>query len=216
MRQLGRRIALLVATGIIILWIFIAKNLPSSFITDPASRQPLVPPVSPGCEGYWPDVTVCLNLGPSLPFWFKRTIANAGCPQWRINPSSAELEEISRKIRDMEAMAKEWEEGISSQKDKNIETCAGEDIIMKPPVWIRRERGIAWSRIEEGIIAGNSEFHADFSEGDGGHFCWTEALQPIYMKKFGVHPTDRFKDYVAAFDVETFRNRLVQLKRRGT
>jgi hypothetical protein len=84
----------------------------------------------------------------------------------------------------------------------------------KPPVWIRRERGFAWSRIEEGTMAGNSEFHADWEK--GGHICWTDALLPMYIDTFGVEPSDRFKEFVAAFRLQEFRLALEKFKSGGS
>ena len=174
----------------------------------------------PACEGYWPDADTCLDLGPSRPSIFRLTGANAACPQWRINPDGdwAGREDLSSKIRDIQSNAEEWEKALADAGRERIELCAGCE--KKPPrVWVRRERGLAWSRIQEGIIAGNSEFRSEddtLSVGgrEGGRaVCWTDALLPMYIDKFRVEPSDGFKEFVAVFDLDSFRGQLAKLKR---
>jgi hypothetical protein len=176
----------------IVSWLFTAWVLP---LLDPATQQPL-------CEGFWPDAEVCLELGSTRPSPFRRNAANADCPQWRINPGWAGRGELSVKLHGIEQVAKEWEKLLEEMDDG--------DVTSKPPVWIRRERGFAWSRIEEGTMAGNSEFHTDWER--GGHVCWTDALLPVYIDTFGVEPSDRFKEFVATFRLQEFRLALEKLK----
>lgn len=187
--QHGMTMIFLPAAVAIVSWFFTAWLLP---LFDPAAQQTT-------CEGFWPDAEVCLTLGSTRPSPFRRNAANAGCPQWRINPGWAGREELSVKLHGIEQVAKEWEKLLEEM-----------DTDGKPPVWIRRERGFAWSRIEEEIVAGNSEFHADWK--NGGHICWTDALLPIYIDTFGVEPSDRFKEFVAAFKLQEFRLALEKLK----
>jgi hypothetical protein len=162
---------------------------------------PLLVP-QPACEGYWPDAEVCLDLGSTRPSRSRRSRANTGCPQWRINQDWAGRAELSAKLHEIEAVAKEWEQLLEDGEDG--------DVSRKPPVWIRRERGLAWSRIEEGVMAGNSEFHTDW--GTQGHVCWTDALLPMYIDTFGVEPSKRFKEFVADFRLQEFRLELEKVK----
>jgi hypothetical protein len=180
-----------VAIGVVS-WLFAAWVLPL-----------LVP--QPACEGYWPDAEVCLDLGSTRPSRIRRNRANAGCPQWRINHDWAGRAELSAKLHEIEAVAKEWEKLLEEELDD-----VDGDVSSKPPVWIRRERGLAWSRIEEGVVAGNSEFHTNWEK--WGHICWTDALLPMYIDTFGVEPSERFKEFVADFRLKDFRLELEKLK----
>lgn len=159
------------------------------------------------CEGYWPDMETCLDLGTSLPKQSLRTAANAGCPQWQINTNWQGQKTFIDKLRDIEIVAREWEQVLVEMDQVDIERC--KDIIT-PPVFIRRERGVAWSRIEENSMAGNSEFHAEST--GGKHTCWTDALLPLYVERFGVEPSSQFQAYVTTFDLHAFRDGLTKLK----
>ena len=66
-------------------------------------------------------------------------------------------------------------------------------------------------------MAGNSEFHstpasADSSCSSSGqcknNICWTDALLPVYVDKFGVEPSHTFQVFVQEFDVDVFRTKL--------
>ena len=122
---------------------------------------------------------------------------------------------FSAKLKDIEALAKEYEQLLAEIEPDDIAKLGGQDAL-KPQVWIRRERGVAWSRMQDGIIAGNSEYHSDAStiEGDDGHKCWTDALLPLYVEEFGVKPSEVFFDFVSNFDVESFRKQTATLQRK--
>ena len=165
------------------------------------------------CEGYYPDAEVCLNLGTKRPPWFRKNRANADCPQWHIDPTWAERDTFASKLKDIEATAKEWESFLIDLTAEDVEKCGGEEAV-KPSVWIRSERGVAWSRIQEGIIAGNSEFHCDRPEDQGGHICWTDAVLPMYVEEYGVKPSDEFLSFVSNFDVEDFQYKMSSMKQQ--
>lgn len=123
----------------------------------------------PACEGYWPDAEVCLDLGSTRRSRIRRSRANVGCPQWRIHPDWAGRAELSAELYEIEAVAKEWETKLLEDMEEGDNVGRN-----KPPVWIRRQWGLAWSRIEEGVMAGNSELHTDW--GTRGHVCCTDGL----------------------------------------
>ncbi len=54
-------------------------------------------------------------------------------------------------------------------------------------------RGLAPSRLEDGVLLGNKEF-SDIAEGN----CWTEDLGNYYINKFNVRPSKKFGNYVNA------------------
>ena len=166
------------------------------------------------CEGYYPPTEDCLPLGATRPPWFKKKRSNAGCPQWQIDRRWGEREVFSAKLKDIETIAKEYEQLLAEVEHDDIAKLGGQDAL-KPLVWIRRERGVAWSRMQDGIIAGNSEYHSDAStmEGDDTQ-CWTDALLPVYVEEFGVKPSDDFIDFISSFDVESFRRQTATLKRK--
>mmetsp|Transcript_16543 Transcript_16543/g.36012 ORF Transcript_16543/g.36012 Transcript_16543/m.36012 type:complete len:209 (-) Transcript_16543:124-750(-) len=188
----------------------------ASFLVPPllVAVAPFEPP--PGthrCEGYFPDTEVCLPLGTKRPPWFRKNRANADCPQWRIDPKWVERTAFTSKLNDIEATAKEWESILISMTAEDLDKCGGEEAV-KPPVWIRQERGVAWSRIQEGIIAGNSEFHCDRPEDQGGHICWTDAVLPMYVEECGVKPSEEFILFVSTFDVQEFRSKMTVMKQK--
>ena len=117
----------------------------------------------------------------------------------------------------MEAIAKEFEQILAELTKDDAAKLGGEDAL-KPLIWIRRERGVAWSRMQDGIIAGNSEFHSDGNLSGGGdnvwHECWTDALLPLYVEEFGVKPSEDFIEFVTAFDVESFKEQLTTLRQK--
>lgn len=200
----------------------------------PALLANLLPPRSPShspaggpwCEGYYPDAEVCLELGPGQPSKHRLRRANALCPQWRIDPAwaagSGRGALVSR-LGQVEETALLWEGALADMEPEDLERCGGIDDgpngggTARPPVWLRRERGLAWSRLEEGEMAGNSEFHCD-RDGDSddgrgkevrrSHVCWTDALLPLYIDKYGVRPSKEFEAFVLSFDLEHFRARL--------
>mmetsp|Transcript_25257 Transcript_25257/g.38889 ORF Transcript_25257/g.38889 Transcript_25257/m.38889 type:complete len:214 (-) Transcript_25257:502-1143(-) len=196
--------------------IFVAWIFPQLFFGDAAQL-----PVN-GCEGYWPETEVCINLGTSRPAWFRRTSANAGCPQWRIHPNWTGRQEFSTKLHKIETIAKKWEKELIEMTPEQLEEC-GEDTYT-PSVFIVRQRGLAWSRIEDGIMAGNSEFHATPGPADSScsscsssgqcknNICWTDALLPVYVDKFAVEPSPTFQVFVQEFDVDIFRTKLDKLQ----
>ena len=167
------------------------------------------------CEGYYPPTEDCLPLGSARPPWFKKKRSNAGCPQWQIDRQWGERGLFSAKLKDIEAITKEHEQLLAEIEPDDIAKFGGQDAL-KPQVWIRRERGVAWSRMQDGIIAGNSEYHSDAStiEGDDSHMCWTDALLPLYVEEFGVKPSDDFIGFVSNFDVESFRRQTATLQRK--
>merc|ERR1740121_2268916 len=151
-------------------------------LTPPKQQQ------TPKCEGYYPDPEVCLKLGSKRPAWYRRNRKNTNCPQWKINNSEwKEKEKFIEKLHDIESIAKEWESVLEEMDANTIEKCGNERI--KPRIWIRRERGLAWSRIEDNIIAGNSEYHCN------NGICWTDVLLSMYVDKFGVKPSEEFIDF---------------------
>ena len=116
----------------------------------------------------------------------------------------------------MEAIAKEFEQILADITTDDAAKLGGEDAL-KPLIWIRRERGVAWSRMQDGMIAGNSEFHSDGNLSGGGdvrHECWTDALLPLYVEEFGVKPSEDFIEFVTAFDVESFEEQLTTLRQK--
>eukprot|EP00566_Odontella_aurita_P023663 CAMPEP_0113551396 /NCGR_PEP_ID=MMETSP0015_2-20120614/14502_1 /TAXON_ID=2838 /ORGANISM="Odontella" /LENGTH=202 /DNA_ID=CAMNT_0000452285 /DNA_START=118 /DNA_END=726 /DNA_ORIENTATION=+ /assembly_acc=CAM_ASM_000160 len=161
------------------------------------------------CEGYWPDTEICVELGSSRPYFHKRTRSNAGCPQWRIKPNWEGRKNFSKKLHGIESTARAWEKYLTEMSTEDIEKCGTDNYT--PPIFLRRQRGVAWSRIEEGIIAGNSEFHATDPD-KHGKICWTDALLPLYVDKFGVEPTTTFKSFVTSFDLDDFEKKLKQLR----
>ena len=188
----------------------VAKWLLPVILTTPTAFH-RVPPPKPACEGYWPDVEICLDLGTSLPDVSSRTAANAGCPQWRIHTEWQQSTQFTNKLRDMEGVAREWESLLETMQEGGIEKCGGEASVT-PPVHIARYRGLAWSRMEENTMAGNSEFHATSTNGKTTTTtCWTDALLD-YVEQFGVEPSSEFQAFVAAFDLQGFRDGLAILK----
>mmetsp|Transcript_27451 Transcript_27451/g.41568 ORF Transcript_27451/g.41568 Transcript_27451/m.41568 type:complete len:236 (+) Transcript_27451:88-795(+) len=161
------------------------------------------------CEGYYPDTEICLLLGTS-PEWFQRNRENAECPQWKIDTTCEGKDAFIEKLKGIETVAKEWEDSLAEMDMDTIAKCGGQEAV-KPPVWIRRERGVAWSRIQEGIMAGNSEYHCDR---DGGNMCWTDALLPMYVEQYGFKPSKEFHVFVSMFDLNSFRNALQEMKTR--
>ena len=152
-------------------------------LAPPPSQQPV-----PGiirCEGYYPDPEVCIPLGSHRPLWFKVNRDNMDCPQWRIDPTW-EKSIFTHRLAQIEGVAKEWESMLEVMDADTMQKCGGEEVL-KPTVWLRRERGVAWSRINSGVIAGNSEYHCDRPEKS---VCWTDALLPIYVDEFSVKPSD--------------------------
>ena len=116
----------------------------------------------------------------------------------------------------MEAIAKEFEQILADITTDDAAKLGGEDAL-KPLIWIRRERGVAWSRMQDGIIAGNSEFHSDVNLSDGGdirHECWTDALLPLYVEEFGVKPSEEFIEFVTAFDAKNLKGQLTALRQK--
>eukprot|EP00547_Thalassionema_nitzschioides_P002192 CAMPEP_0194213630 /NCGR_PEP_ID=MMETSP0156-20130528/14363_1 /TAXON_ID=33649 /ORGANISM="Thalassionema nitzschioides, Strain L26-B" /LENGTH=206 /DNA_ID=CAMNT_0038941705 /DNA_START=151 /DNA_END=771 /DNA_ORIENTATION=+ len=163
------------------------------------------------CEGYYPDTDICLALGTIKPKWYQRNRDNAGCPQWRIDPNwghEGERQDFIKKLQEIEDIAKGWE-------IKKDEGCDSGD---RQVVEIRTERGVAWSRMQDGIMAGNSEYRRRRQAGDdeSGHetFCWTDALLPIYVKQYSVKTSDEFRVFVSMFDVDSFRQELQAMKTR--
>ena len=196
-----------------------AISVLANFLVPPiiATINPPQPPPSDiiRCEGYYPPTEDCLPLGATRPPWFKKKRSNAGCPQWQIDHNWGERGVFSGKLKDIEAIATQYEQLLTEVEPDDIAKLGGQDAL-KPLVWIRRERGVAWSRMQDGIIAGNSEFHSDVTTGEGGnsHVCWTDALLPLYVEEFGVKPSEEFIEFVADFDVESFREQLTVLKRK--
>lgn len=182
---------------------------------------PLTPPQPPPsdvihCEGYYPPTEDCISLGTTRPSWFKKKRSNAGCPQWQFDKQWGERGIFVSKLKDMEAIAKEFEQILADIITDDTAKLRGEDAL-KPLIWIRRERGVAWSRMQEGIIAGNSEFHSDVNLSDGGdirHECWTDALLPLYIEEFGVKPSEDFIEFVTAFDAKNLKGQLTALRQK--
>ena len=199
-----------------------AISVLANFLVPPIIQMVAINPPQPPpsnivhCEGYYPPTEDCLPLGATRPAWFKKKRSNAGCPQWQIDRQWGERGVFSAKLKDIEAIAKEYDQLLAEIEPDDIAKLGGQDAL-KPQVWIRSERGVAWSRMQDGVIAGNSEYHSDASttsiEGDG-HKCWTDALLPLYVEEFGVKPSDDFIDFVSNFDVESFRKETVTLKRK--
>jgi len=197
----------------------------ANFLAPPllAAINPAQPPPASDtihCEGYYPPTEECLPLGSTRPPWFKKKRPNAACPQWNIDKQWGEKEVFSSKLKDIELTSAEYEQLLAEIDSDYIAKLGGQDAL-KPLVWVRRERGVAWSRIQDGIIAGNSEFHSDISTSKDGfeggtcrHMCWTDALLPLYVEEFGVKPSDDFIDFVTGFDVENFKKELATLKRK--
>mmetsp|Transcript_37150 Transcript_37150/g.42389 ORF Transcript_37150/g.42389 Transcript_37150/m.42389 type:complete len:92 (-) Transcript_37150:193-468(-) len=78
---------------------------------------------------------------------------------------------------------------------------------IEPMIFILSQRGIAWSRIEEGIMAGNSEYHET-----GGSMCWTDALLAKYVDKFDILPSNEFIVQVSKFSLVEFQRKLDELQ----
>mmetsp|Transcript_9170 Transcript_9170/g.15213 ORF Transcript_9170/g.15213 Transcript_9170/m.15213 type:complete len:217 (-) Transcript_9170:44-694(-) len=192
----------------------------ANFLAPPilVALTPLQPPPSDviHCEGYYPPTEDCLPLGTTRPLWFKKKRSNGGCPQWQIDKQWGERGTFVSKLKYMESAAKEYEQILADITADDVAKLGGEDAL-KPLIWVRRERGVAWSRMQDGIIAGNSEFHSDVNVsgggGDGRHKCWTDALLPLYVEEFGVKPSEDFIEFVINFDVESFREQLATLKK---
>jgi hypothetical protein len=185
-----------------------AISFVANFLAPPIMVA-LTPPQPPPsdvihCEGYYPPTEDCIPLGTTRPSWFKKKRSNAGCPQWQINKQWGERGIFVSKLKDMEAIAKEFEQILAEVTPDDAAKLGGEDAL-KPLIWIRRERGVAWSRMQDGIIAGNSEFHS-------GDECWTDALLPLYVEEFGVKPSEDFIEFVTAFDVKNFKEQLTTLR----
>lgn len=161
------------------------------------------------CEGYYPDTEICLLLGTN-PKWFQRNRENADCPQWKIDTTWEGRDAFIEKLKNIETVAKDWEDSLAEMDMDTITKCGGQKAV-KPPVWIRRERGVAWSRIQEGIMAGTSEYHCDR---DSGNVCWTDALLPMYVEQYGVKPSQEFHVFVSMFDLNSFRKALQEMKTR--
>ena len=166
------------------------------------------------CEGYYPDAAVCLTLGPGRPSPLRLRRDNARCPQWQLRPAWAGREALARRLGEAEDAARRWEEALAAAAAEDAARCGGVDdsaSAARPPVRLRRERGMAWSRVEAGVMAGNSEFHRDGADGRK-HVCWTDALLPLYVTKYGLRPSQEFEAFVLAFDIEKFRAGLDALR----
>ena len=198
-----------------------AISFVANFLAPPilVALTPPQPPPSDviHCEGYYPPTEDCIPLGTTRPSWFKKKRSNAGCPQWQIDKQWGERGIFVSKLKGMEAIAKEFEQILAELTKDDAAKLGGEDAL-KPLIWIRRERGVAWSRMQDGIIAGNSEFHSDGNLSGGGdnvrHECWTDALLPLYVEEFGVKPSEDFIEFVTAFDVESFKEQLTTLRQK--
>ena len=178
------------------------------------------------CEGYWPATEECISLGTTLPSQSQKTQSNALCPQWLIHPEWKESRRrlFSQKLRQIEETAKDWEECLlldmenaNKQEEEKIITTNEAGLMLPQPVQIIQYRGLAWSRMEDGEIAGNSEFHAAIEGEESGEktmVCWTDALLPLYVDKYGVEPSKEFQAFVAAFNANSFRDELGELCRR--
>ena len=170
----------------------------------------------PRCEGYYPDAHTCLPLGSSRPSWRRRTRANARCPQWRIatNRGAAGggwIEILSWRLIRMEELARGWDRLLNDMDAEEFARCDGRT---DPPVRLRRERGMAPSRVEmagEGVFVGNSEFRSDGGGREIGA-CWTDALFPHYIVRHGVRPSGAFEAFVASFDIAAFEAGLDDLR----
>lgn len=177
--------------------------------TTAVKNDPLLVVQPPACEGYWPETDVCVKLGKN-PSKGLLTEENAACPQWRIRKSSwTNQEEVTSKLGAIEAVAKEWETLLQDMTPDQLTRAGGVEGVT-PPVFISRQRGLAWSRIEEGVMAGNAEYHT----GGDNDVCWTDAMLPLYMDKYNVEPSEKFQQFVRNFDVDGFRDSLAKLKAR--
>mmetsp|Transcript_9664 Transcript_9664/g.14044 ORF Transcript_9664/g.14044 Transcript_9664/m.14044 type:complete len:241 (+) Transcript_9664:104-826(+) len=193
------------AAAAVMSFIVAMKILPTSILLPGQQHTRLE-----GCEGYYPDIDICLALGTSKPSRFQRTRANAACPQWRMNSNWGGKNEFSTKLKSIEDVAKEWEKVVAEMDEQ--QSIDNTKCNMSPSVWIRRERGVAWSRIEEGVMAGNSEYHVGRQEDDKHHICWTDVFRPMYVDTYGVEPSDEFQAFVASFDIDLFSKELEVLK----
>lgn len=150
------------------------------------------------CEGYWPDENVCLELGTTRPRWFHQTRANARCPQWRIrekNNGWKDREQFIARLTEIEKVTQEWQNLV-----ENISTSNDDCVTENPGITLVRERGLAPSRIQDGFLAGNTEFRIENTA------CWTGGLLPFYIERYNVEPSDSFQEFVLkTFDFERLR-----------
>ena len=260
-------ISCLVATKWVVLPGFFWKINPVGVVVQPPPPPPSPPHQdqdqdddddSNSCEGYWPSVELCLELGTARPtdlsVW---TEANAGCPQWRINQEWATASTASssttagdggsssmalfvNKLRNMEQVARDWEAQVETMDETGVDLAqlrcsSGSDndatkafsFPLVAPITISRYRGLAWSRIEENSMAGNSEYHHHATTTSSSTIihddlsttpktiCWTDALLD-YVEKFGVEPSSKFQDFVTTFDLQKFQDDLKTLKACST
>lgn len=97
----------------------------------------------------------------------------------------------------MEKTAIDYEKILAGMSADKIQECGGIDGVT-PPVYVRRERGVAWSRINENAMAGNSEFRTPLG------VCWTDAFLSHYVEKYNVRPSRSFEEFVESFDLDAF------------
>jgi len=152
-----------------------------------------------GCEGYWPEQSICLSLGPGVRhFAAGDPPLSRGCPQRRITSDWLGKHEFLHKIYEIEDVARATGKFISSAQQ--LSKC---DADQEPFVLLSQFYGVSWSRLVPDSVVGGSEF----AEVRGGRRrpCWPEGFSRHYVAKFNVTPTEAFAAYVRGFDLEAFK-----------
>jgi len=160
------------------------------------------------CEGYFPPESVCLPLG-AAPRPFTAGVdapESRGCPQRRARTDWAEKAEFLEKLRAIEATA------TGASQDTTLQTLVDCGLANVPFVLVTSYRGMAMSRVAEGMFVGSAEFEDARPE---KRACWPDGFSDHYVDQHDVVPTLRFRSYVRDFDLEAFRRAVTDAQTCG-
>mmetsp|Transcript_88266 Transcript_88266/g.175408 ORF Transcript_88266/g.175408 Transcript_88266/m.175408 type:complete len:240 (+) Transcript_88266:173-892(+) len=157
-------------------------------------------PRAPGkwgeCEGYWPPPAVCLPLGTNSHQGV--TAEEMACPQAHVNMQWDARSEFLAKLADVESVAKNASADFISKQ--LLAQCGLNE---EPFIHMMSFRGIAMSRMEDGVFLGNREFESH--QHTGSRICWPDGFADHYVGRFGVKPTQEFRTFIQEFDLNAFR-----------
>mmetsp|Transcript_1654 Transcript_1654/g.3898 ORF Transcript_1654/g.3898 Transcript_1654/m.3898 type:complete len:258 (+) Transcript_1654:34-807(+) len=181
------------------IWRWISPVLAGGFVLG-VLASPVAAAAETPCEGCWPEARLCDGLGVS-PALESRTDENGACPQWRINAWECDRDIFLARLARIEELAKRAERELGGRFMADA-LDPSEIRVDLPWVTVVRYRGISPSRIERNAFVGSAEFVG--SLGERTVVRWPDGYRSHYLDKHNVAPSQSFREYVEAFDVESF------------
>merc|ERR1712129_232923 len=120
------------------------------------------------------------------------------CPQAHVDRQWDGKSEFLAKLADLESVAANASADFISKQ--LLAQCS---LSEAPFIHVMNFRGIAMSRMEDGVFLGSREFESPGRA--GSRICWPDGFADHYIDKFGVKPTQEFRTFIGEFDLDAFR-----------